>query len=377
MAPVPPSPSGRRSRPRVLQRAGRVRRRRARVRHAGQCGDRSPSRAVDQRRRPRALRVRLHRVGPRIHVVAEQPRQPAHAVAKRSRQRSRPARPCSSATRTAARSGRRRRCPPAARIRTRCVTGTAIRSTSTSARSWPPSSCSSCRRTNRSRSSGSRIRNTSPRRRHCSVTLYAEWVLGENRSRTAHPRRHRHRAGHGRGPRAQRVSARSFRSASPSSICRPASRATRHRRSDGVHRTQRIARGGRPRSDASGCRTGPGPALDPCGAVRVEVDLEPGEEQVVIGLLGDAVDAAQVRALVERYRDLGARRRGARAPCGRSGTACSERWPCARPIGRWTSCSTAGCSIRRWRAASGGDRRSISPAAPSDSAISCRTRWRC
>src|SRR4029079_13352321 len=28
------------------------------------------------------------------------------------------------------------------------------------------------------------LRNRSPRRRRCSVTLYVEWVLGENRSRT-------------------------------------------------------------------------------------------------------------------------------------------------------------------------------------------------
>jgi cyclic beta-1,2-glucan synthetase len=46
-----------------------------------------------------------------------------------------------------------------------------------------------------------------------------------------------------------------------------------------------------------------GPALDPCGAVQVFVDLEPSGTQVLIGLLGDAEDAAQASALVERYRD--------------------------------------------------------------------------
>ena len=47
-----------------------------------------------------------------------------------------------------------------------------------------------------------------------------------------------------------------------------------------------------------------------------------------------------------------------------------------RPTARWTSCSTAGCSIRRSPAASGRARRSIRPAAPTASAISCRTSWR-
>jgi cyclic beta-1,2-glucan synthetase len=49
-----------------------------------------------------------------------------------------------------------------------------------------------------------------------------------------------------------------------------------------------------------------GPAHDPCGAVRVHLDLEPSEERVVIGQLGDAADEAQVQALVACYRDLDA-----------------------------------------------------------------------
>ena len=48
----------------------------------------------------------------------------------------------------------------------------------------------------------------------------------------------------------------------------------------------------------------------------------------------------------------------------------------ARPIARSTSCSTAGCSTRRWPAASGRARPSTSRAAPTASATSSRTSWR-
>jgi cellobiose phosphorylase len=46
-----------------------------------------------------------------------------------------------------------------------------------------------------------------------------------------------------------------------------------------------------------------GPALDPCGAIRVRVDLGSGEEQILIGILGDAEDESHARDLVERHRN--------------------------------------------------------------------------
>ena len=45
-----------------------------------------------------------------------------------------------------------------------------------------------------------------------------------------------------------------------------------------------------------------GPGLDPCGAIRVHVDLEPSAEQVFVGLLGDVDDEQKARDCVERYR---------------------------------------------------------------------------
>ena len=46
-----------------------------------------------------------------------------------------------------------------------------------------------------------------------------------------------------------------------------------------------------------------GAGHDPCGAVRVQIELAPGQEGVVIGLLGDAAGEADVAPLVERFRD--------------------------------------------------------------------------
>ena len=150
------------------------------------------------------------------------------------------ARPCSSATKRAVRSGRRRRCPPAARIRTPCVTGTAIRSTSTSARSWPPSCLLFVPPDQPVKIFRLAIRNTSPRRRHCSVTLYAEWVLGENRSRTAIHVVTGTEPIDGHRPGAQRFPPGvSGTRGLPRSLPRRVSQ--RHGRSHGVHRTQRIA----------------------------------------------------------------------------------------------------------------------------------------
>jgi cyclic beta-1,2-glucan synthetase len=46
-----------------------------------------------------------------------------------------------------------------------------------------------------------------------------------------------------------------------------------------------------------------GPALDPCGAIQVAIVLGPSETRILVGLLGDAVDADEARLFVRRYRD--------------------------------------------------------------------------
>ena len=70
----------------VLQRARWLRRRRARVRHRPRPGTVHPG-AVAERDRQRVVRVPGLRVRVGLHLVREQPREPAHAVVQRPRQR--------------------------------------------------------------------------------------------------------------------------------------------------------------------------------------------------------------------------------------------------------------------------------------------------
>ena len=146
------------------------------------------------------------------------------------------------------------------------------------------------------------LSNLSSRRRRCSVTLYADWVLGENRSRTAI------HVVTATEPATGAVTARNVFRQEFSSRVAFLDLSPGDARSITGDRTEFIGRNGslgHPAAlgrDALSNRTGP--VLDPCGAVQVYVDIEPFGEQELIGLLGDAEDDGQVRALVERYRDL-------------------------------------------------------------------------
>ena len=48
-----------------------------------------------------------------------------------------------------------------------------------------------------------------------------------------------------------------------------------------------------------------GPGLDPCAAIQVSVDLDPGAEREVVFILGETTDPVAARALLQRYRDAG------------------------------------------------------------------------
>jgi cyclic beta-1,2-glucan synthetase len=159
------------------------------------------------------------------------------------------------------------------------------------------------------------LRNDSAERRRLTVTLYVEWVLGENRSRShLHVVTNRDEetgAIFARNAFRQEFSHRvAFLDLDAGDLDPEGSRrplGLRGPKTITGDRTEFIGRNGtlaRPavmrRASLSG-RTGP--ALDPCGAIQVTVVLEPSETRTLVGLLGDAVDGEGARELVRRYRD--------------------------------------------------------------------------
>jgi cyclic beta-1,2-glucan synthetase len=158
-----------------------------------------------------------------------------------------------------------------------------------------------------------RLKNTAASVRRLSVTLYAEWVLGENRSRTSI-----HVLTGTDGATGAVTATNSFRQEFPTRTAfldlsgaaergegpAPASRTFTADRTEFIGRNASLRRPAALGRDHLSNRAGAG--HDPCGAMRVHVELQPSEQQVVIGLLGDVGDAADVRALVERYRSVSA-----------------------------------------------------------------------
>ena len=183
-------------------------------------------RRLGQRRRAPDVRVRRIRSRHRLHLVGEQPRQPADAVAQRPGRRSAGRSGVHPGRRDAAASGRRRRCPRAAASPTRPPRPGLL--VYEHARDGIESRLLRVRRRrpNRSRSSSSRCATRRAAGGRLSVTLYVEWVLGENRSRTAPARRHQPRAGDRRADRLATRFATSSRIASRSSISSAATRRT-------------------------------------------------------------------------------------------------------------------------------------------------------
>ena len=146
------------------------------------------------------------------------------------------------------------------------------------------------------------LRNTGASRRRLSVTLYVEWVLGENRSRNAI-----HVVTATDPATGAIVATNRFRQEFAGraafldlSCGSPGARSVTGDRTEFVGRNASLRRpAAMGRADLS---NRVGAAHDPCGAIRVELDLGPSEERVVIGLIGDVADASEVRPLVERFR---------------------------------------------------------------------------
>jgi cyclic beta-1,2-glucan synthetase len=144
------------------------------------------------------------------------------------------------------------------------------------------------------------LRNQTARRRRHTVTLYVEWVLGENRSRT------QLYVVTSRDPATGALFARNaFRQEFSDRVAflelHPGEpRTMTGDRMEFLGRNGTLAQPAALLRESLSNRTGA--ALDPCGAIQVTVVLEPRETRTLIGLLGDAASVEEARALVERYR---------------------------------------------------------------------------
>jgi cyclic beta-1,2-glucan synthetase len=144
------------------------------------------------------------------------------------------------------------------------------------------------------------LRNSSSHVRHLSITLYVEWVLGDRRERTSM------HVVTSREPATGAVMAsNAFREAFGDRVAF-VDLYGGERRTLTADRTEFIGRNGTLASPAALGREGlsdrTGATLDPCGAVQVTVTLQPGQETTVVGLLGEAADAASVSTIVRRSR---------------------------------------------------------------------------
>jgi cyclic beta-1,2-glucan synthetase len=146
------------------------------------------------------------------------------------------------------------------------------------------------------------LRNSSSRRRTLRVTFYAEWVLGGAREDTqmhvvttwdsesrALLARNSYHPDFG-----ERVA---FASSIPKAVSYTADR------------TEFLGRNGSHSNPAALMRQTlagrHGAGLDPCAALQVLVEIDPGQEAEVTFLLGQAADPAEVRRLVQHFRDPG------------------------------------------------------------------------
>ncbi|CAN5718202.1 glucoamylase family protein [soil metagenome] len=145
------------------------------------------------------------------------------------------------------------------------------------------------------------LKNTSGIARRLSVTFYLEWVLGENRSRTS-----MHVVTAIEPVTGAVVAVNRFRQEFPERVSfmdlsPSAARSVTGDRAEFIGRNGSLRRPAALGRDHLSNRVGA--AYDPCGAIRIEIDLGPSEERSVVGLLGDAANIDDVRTLVERYRD--------------------------------------------------------------------------
>ena len=145
-----------------------------------------------------------------------------------------------------------------------------------------------------------RLRNRSARRRKLSVFSYAEWVLGTDREESQQfvvtswdP--------DGRVLLARNAYHPDFRSYVAFSSASPAPDSFTADRAEFLGRNGSYARPAALSRQALSGHTGAGP--DPCAALQVVVEIDPGQSVEVCLVVGQAEDTAAVQHLVDRFRD--------------------------------------------------------------------------
>jgi cyclic beta-1,2-glucan synthetase len=144
-----------------------------------------------------------------------------------------------------------------------------------------------------------KLRNRGAAPRSLGATFYVEWVLGATREQTGLY------VVTEEDPETGAILARNAFSADFGAAVAFVDVSQRPRSLTG-DRGEFLGRNGSPATPAAlgrvslSGRTGAG--LDPCAAVQAKFELRPGEEKVLVFLLGQAADAAAARRLAQRYR---------------------------------------------------------------------------
>jgi cyclic beta-1,2-glucan synthetase len=146
-----------------------------------------------------------------------------------------------------------------------------------------------------------KLRNNGQEQRRLSATFYAEWVLGTVRDLA--PMWVITEVDEDTGALLARNA---FNADFPTHVAFVG--ATARARSFTCDRTEFLGRNGSLAKPAALSRAklsgAAGAEFDPCAALQTAVELMPGEEKVVVFLLGQAPTAEAVRQLVDRYRDV-------------------------------------------------------------------------
>ncbi len=145
-----------------------------------------------------------------------------------------------------------------------------------------------------------RLRNESDRRRQLSATSFAELVLGVNREVSAPYIVTEIDAETGALLAVNRYNNEFAQRVAFADV-------NNLRRSMTANRTEFLGRNGTPESPAALKRTKlsgkTGAGMDPCAALQVMIDLDPGEERDIIFMLGEGDGIDHVHAMIRRYRN--------------------------------------------------------------------------